>query len=58
MPNSIVHEIIYDDDNKKAKGVRVIDTINKQSYDYFAKVIFLCSSTVASTSNINAIKVK
>jgi|TARA_B110000495_G_scaffold104209_1_gene90043 choline dehydrogenase-like flavoprotein len=50
MPNSIVHEIIYDDDNKKAKGVRVIDTINKQSYDYFAKVIFLCSSTVASTS--------
>ena len=50
MPNSIVHEIIYDEDNKKAKGVRVIDTINKQSYDYFAKVIFLCSSTVASTS--------
>ena len=50
MPNSTVHEIIYDEDNKKAKGVRVIDTINKQSYDYFAKVIFLCSSTVASTS--------
>ena len=50
MPNSIVHEIIYDEENKKAKGVRVIDAENNQSYEYYAKVIFLCSSTVASTS--------
>ena len=50
MPNSIVHEIIYDEDKKRAKGVRVIDSENNQSYEYYAKVIFLCSSTVASTS--------
>ena len=50
MPNSIVHEIIYDEDKKRATGVRVIDAENNQSYEYFAKVIFLCSSTVASTS--------
>ena len=50
MPNSIVHEIIYDEDKKKAKGVRVIDSENNQSYEYFAKVIFLCSSAIASTS--------
>ena len=50
MPNSIVHEIIYDEDKKRATGVRVIDAENNQSYEYYAKVIFLCSSTVASTS--------
>src|SRR5210317_1820231 len=50
MPNSIVHEIIYDEDKKIAKGVRVIDSENNESYEYFAKVIFLCSSAVASTS--------
>ena len=50
MPNSIVHEIIYDDDKKRATGVRVIDAENNQTYEYYAKVIFLCSSSIASTS--------
>ncbi|MBT7739939.1 MAG: GMC family oxidoreductase, partial [Cryomorphaceae bacterium] len=50
MPNSIVHEIIYDEDKKRATGVRVIDAENNQSYEYYAKVIFLCSSAIASTS--------
>ncbi|MEK9756209.1 MAG: GMC family oxidoreductase [Bacteroidota bacterium] len=50
MPNSIVHEIIYDEIKGKATGVRVIDSENNQTYEYFAKVIFLCSSAVASTS--------
>ena len=50
MPNSIVHEIIYDNDKKRATGVRVIDAENNQSYEYYAKVIFLCSSSIASTS--------
>lgn len=50
MPNSIVHEIIYDEIKGKATGVRVIDSENNQTYEYFAKVIFLCSSAIASTS--------
>jgi choline dehydrogenase-like flavoprotein len=50
MPNSIVHEIIYDEDKNRAKGVRVIDAENNKSYEYYAKVIFLCSSAIASTS--------
>lgn len=50
MPNSIVHEIIYDEVKGRATGVRVIDSENNQTYEYFAKVIFLCSSAVASTS--------
>ena len=49
-PNSIVHEVIYDSNNKKASGVRVIDTVTKKTYEFNAKVIFLCASAVASTS--------
>ena len=49
-PNSIVHEVIYDSNNKKASGVRVIDTETKKTYEFNARVIFLCASAVASTS--------
>ena len=49
-PNSIVHEVIYDSNNKKASGVRVIDTETKKTYEFNAKIIFLCASAVASTS--------
>ena len=38
MPNSIVHEIIYDEDKKRAKGVRVIDSENNQSYEYLSLI--------------------
>ncbi|GAA4234512.1 GMC family oxidoreductase [Postechiella marina] len=49
-PNSIVHEIIYDDTLKKATGVRVIDTLTKEKMVFEAKVIFCCASAMASTS--------
>jgi choline dehydrogenase-like flavoprotein len=49
-PNSIVHEIIYDDTTKKATGVRVIDTVTKEKIVYNAKIIFCCASSMASTS--------
>ncbi|MBN09344.1 MAG: GMC family oxidoreductase [Flavobacteriaceae bacterium] len=49
-PNSIVHEIIYDANKKRAIGVRVIDSETNESIDYKAKVIFICASTVSSTS--------
>ena len=47
-PWSIVTEIIYDKDTKKAKGVRVLDAQTNQTYDYFAKVIFLNASALNS----------
>lgn len=50
MPNSIVHEIIFDEQSQRATGVRVIDTETKEHYEYKARIIFLCASTVASTS--------
>jgi len=48
-PYSIVTEIIYDKDTKKAKGVRVLDAETNQTYEYFAKVVFLNASTLNST---------
>jgi len=49
-PNSLVHEIMYDADSKRATGVRVIDSETKEVHEFNAKVIFLCASTVPSTS--------
>ena len=48
-PFSIVTEVTYDRDRKRAKGVRVIDAETMQSIEYEAKVVFLCASTLAST---------
>ena len=48
-PFSIVTEIIYDKDTKKAKGVRIIDAETNESIEYFAKIIFLNASTLNST---------
>lgn len=49
-PNSVVIEVLYDTDSKRATGVRLIDSETKEVIEYKAKVIFLCASTVASTS--------
>ena len=45
-PNSVVHSILYDEDQKKAIGVIVIDSNLKTSQDYFAKVVFVSASTL------------
>ena len=48
-PNSIVHELIYDEKQGRATGVRVLDAETGTQTEYFAKVIFLCASTFGST---------
>jgi choline dehydrogenase-like flavoprotein len=48
--DSIVHEVMYDPDTKKAIGVKVIDRLTKETFEFKAKVIFLCASAIASTS--------
>ncbi len=47
-PWSIVKHIIYDKDTKKAKGVEIIDAENNQTYEYYAKIIFVNASTLNS----------
>jgi len=49
-PDSIVHEVMYDPDTKRATGVKVIDRVTKETFEFKAKVIFLCASAIASTS--------
>ncbi|MFO1451715.1 MAG: GMC family oxidoreductase [Opitutaceae bacterium] len=48
-PFSIVHQIIYDPEKKRATGVRIIDAETNEVIEYYAKVIFSCASAVAST---------
>ena len=49
-PNSIVHEVVYDNKLNKATGVKIIDAETKEIIYYKAKVIFLCASAIASAS--------
>jgi choline dehydrogenase-like flavoprotein len=48
-PFSIVSEVIYDEKKGKATGVRVIDYNTKEVTEFYAKVIFLNASAMAST---------
>lgn len=47
-PWSIVTKILYDKDTKKAKGVEVLDAQNNQTYQYFAKIVFVNASALNS----------
>jgi choline dehydrogenase-like flavoprotein len=40
--------VIYDDNTKKATGVRIIDTETHEKLEFKASVIFLCASAMAS----------
>ena len=48
-PFSIVTRVIYDKDSKKATGVEVLDAETNQTYEFKAKVVFLCASSMNST---------
>lgn len=48
-PFSIVSRILYDKDTKKAKGVEIVDSETNQTYEFYAKVIFVCASAFNST---------
>lgn len=48
-PFSIVTKVLYDKDTKKAKGVEVLDAETNKTYEFYAKVIFLCASSFNST---------
>ena len=47
-PNTLVESIIYDPNTQKAKGVQVINTADNSTTEYFAKIIFVNASALAS----------
>ena len=48
-PHAIVESVLYDENLDKVTGVRIIDTQTKQSEEFFARVVFLCASALATT---------
>jgi choline dehydrogenase-like flavoprotein len=47
--NKIVTKVKYNKDTKKATGVEVLDALTNKTYEYEAKIIFLCASAFNST---------
>jgi choline dehydrogenase-like flavoprotein len=50
QPDTVVHSLIYDETKNRVLGVRAIDVNTRQTTEYFAKVVFLCASTLNSTT--------
>ena len=49
-PNSVVSEIIYDENNGKAGGVKLVDSETGDELEIRARIIFCNASTVGSTA--------
>ncbi len=47
-PHSLVNRVLYDEQKQKATGVEIIDTNTKQTEEFYARLIFLNASTVAT----------
>ncbi|MBL7724155.1 MAG: GMC family oxidoreductase [Chitinophagaceae bacterium] len=47
-PFSIVTKILYDKDKKKATGVEILDPESNKTYEYKAKIVFVCASALNS----------
>ena len=45
-PFSIVTKILYDKDTKKAKGVEILDAETNKTYEFYAKIVFVCASAL------------
>ncbi|HEY1112284.1 MAG TPA: GMC family oxidoreductase, partial [Chitinophagaceae bacterium] len=49
-PHALVNRVLYDEQKGRASGVEVIDTQTKQVQEFYAPLIFLNASTVATTA--------
>jgi len=47
-PFSIVTRLLYDRDRKRAGGVEVLDAETNATYEFKAKIVFVCASTLNS----------
>ena len=50
QPDAVVHSLIYHEGKNRVTGVRVVDANTRKTTEYFAKVVFLCASTLNSTA--------
>lgn len=47
-PHSLVNKVLYDEQKQKATGVEIVDTNTKQTEEFYARLIFLNASTMAT----------
>lgn len=47
-PHSIVTEVLYDENTKRATGVRILDEETMESQEFYAKIVFLNASTLGT----------
>lgn len=47
---AMVTQVLYDEQNNRASGVEIIDTETKKTEQFFAKIIFINASTVATAA--------
>ncbi|MES2305007.1 MAG: GMC family oxidoreductase [Gemmatimonadota bacterium] len=47
-PFSVVHSVMYNEQTRRATGVRVIDAESKQAIEFKAPLVFLCASSLES----------
>jgi glucoside 3-dehydrogenase (cytochrome c) catalytic subunit len=48
-PHSLTREVIYDPKSNRATGVRFVDTQTGETHEAYARVVFLCASTLGTT---------
>ncbi|MDO6775622.1 GMC family oxidoreductase [Shewanella sp. 3_MG-2023] len=48
IANAQVQEVLYDDEDRRATGVRYVDNKTGKSHSINAKVVFMCASTLGS----------
>jgi choline dehydrogenase-like flavoprotein len=48
-PQSLAHTVLYDPSTNRATGIRFVDTETGEMHDVFARIVFLCASTLATT---------
>ena len=51
-PFSIVHQLIYDPDQGRATGVRVIDAETSDVIEFHARVIFCCAAAAVKADSL------
>ena len=47
-PHSLVNKVLYNEQKKMASGVEIIDTVTNQTMEFYARLIFINASTVAT----------
>ncbi len=48
--NSLVNKVLYDEQKQRASGIEIIDTLTNKEETFYAKMIFLNASTIATAA--------